>query len=236
METDAVTDHVASIAGTFDRSAGDGHGDRMALGHWPRTRQIIERMALEPGNTVLDVGCGTGHALRAMAKVIKPDGKACGVDISKGMIQRAIDLSRAFDNVTYEYTQATRLPFENDTFDHILSVEMLYYAEDMKRVLLEMQRVLKPGGFAWVMVDCYQENTVSEAWLDLFEVPIHFLKEAAYQTLFEAAGFQQVKTCRLFDDTPVDVENFKPSWGFKAVEDVIKFRTEIGSLLITGQK
>jgi ubiquinone/menaquinone biosynthesis C-methylase UbiE len=73
----------------FDTWAKAGKGESMAKGHWPMVSQIIDRMNLQPGLQCLDVGCGNGYAVRAIAQRVFPGGQAVGVDVSPGMIQQA---------------------------------------------------------------------------------------------------------------------------------------------------
>src|SRR6476659_9041446 len=80
---------MPSAAELFDSWASAGKGESMARGHWPMVCQIIDRMALKPGLQCLDVGCGNGYAVRAMAEKIAPDGLATGVDVSPQMIEEA---------------------------------------------------------------------------------------------------------------------------------------------------
>lgn len=230
MATDL--DRVQNI---FDAKAREGHGDRMARGHWPFSSQILEKMALKPGDLFLDIGCGNGYAVRWAAEHVGPSGKATGVDLSPEMI--ALCQQQALHPVEqYQVANVEALPFDENTFDRILSVESIYYYPDIPKALAEVYRVLKPGGQYSAMVDFYRENPNSEIWQELMGVPMTYLSETDYQTLFEAAGFSTVRTERLYSQHPVDLETFQPGWGYQTPEDVLTFRRNIGSLAIWGQK
>ncbi len=226
----------SDVARHFDRWAGEGRGDAMAEGHWPRTTQIIERMQLEPGMRVLDLGGGNGYAVRAMLDQVGGTGMGVGVDISEGMVTLARNLSKDYSNARFMKTAGDRLPFRDDAFDRILSVEVIYYAPDMAAVIEECYRVLRPGGSLWIMVDYYREHPYSAVWKNLLGFDIQYLSENGYRELFEGAGFQKVVTGRLFDPTPVDENEFRPGWGYDTVEELRDFRENIGSLLVTGKK
>lgn len=220
----------------FDRWAEAGRGDAMARGHWPMVSQILDRMGLGSGMHCLDVGCGNGYAVRAMAARVGGDGFVMGVDVSPAMVAEAerADLNPA--NVRFKVAPAEALPFTDSHFDRVLSVEAIYYLGDPLRALQEWRRVLKPGGSAWIMVDFYEENPYSRIWDDLIELPMHYYSEAQYRDLLTRAGFVKVFSDRVFNPEPVDAANFKPGWGYDTVEDVRHFRTRIGSLLVSGEK
>ena len=201
--------------------------------------QILTRMALQPGMRCLDVGCGNGYAVRAMAERVGPDGSATGVDVSPAMIQQAVAYEENPLNATYQVAPAERLPFADDTFDRLLSVEALYYLPDPLIALREWSRVLKPGGSIWIMSDFYTENPYSACWDDLIDLPMHYLSEARYRELLAKAGFTAIFSDRLFNPMPLDMDfitQFKPGWGYQDINDVRRFRTEIGSLLVSGKK
>ena len=241
MESVAVTSlemldpHLRQAASLFDSWAEAGRADRMAEGHWPRVAQILDKMALTPGQQVLDVGCGNGYAVRAMAEAVAPEGVATGVDLSEGMLQQA-RVQTLRKNVRFEQAPAHALPFEVNSFDTVLSVEVLYYTPDPAATVAEWARVLRPGGTLWVMVDYYREHPNSECWAENVGMALPWLSEAEYRDLFTQAGLVDVRSERLMDPTPVDAEAFTPGWGYDTPEDMVRFRTEIGSLLICGRK
>lgn len=224
-------DVISQAKTLFDDWGQTGRGDRMAEGHWPRVSQFIDGMAITPGITCLDVGCGNGYAVREMARRTGETGRVIGVDVSPVMVALAKEQTNQ-PNVTLMTAEADRLPLPDGEVDRLLSVEMLYYAPDMAAVANEWRRVVKPDGSAWVMVDYYVENPYSECWGGLLGIPVHYQSETEYQALFEDAGFQNVQTRRIFDPRPVDESNFEPGWGYETPDDVRRFRTEIGSLLI----
>jgi SAM-dependent methyltransferase len=223
----------------FDSWAQAGRGESMARGHWPVVAQILTRMALKSGMRCLDVGCGNGYAVRAMAERVGPEGLAVGVDVSPEMIRSAEGRAENPSNVRFQLSSADRLPFEDEAFDRLLSVEVLYYLPDPVAALKEWNRVLKPGGSLWIMSDFYLENPYSACWDDLIDLPMHYLSEARYRELLEKAGLTAVFSDRVLNPMPLDLDDiarFKPGWGYETINDVRRFRTEIGSLLVSGKK
>lgn len=244
----------SAVAGLFDQWARTGRGERMARGHWPMVVQILSRMGLNPGMTALDVGCGNGYAVRAMAERVRlvadssgsldtatlDKAQVIGIDMAPDMVELAQQHpANAGLPVRYQVAVADALPFEAETFDRILSVEALYYMPDPLAALKAWTRALKPGGSLWVMVDFYQENPYSAGWDTLMGLSMHYLSERTYRELFEKAGLTAVSSDRLLNLMPMDLDEvtqFQPGWGYESINDVRRFRTEVGSLLITGKK
>ena len=223
----------------FDAWALAGKGESMAKGHWPMVTQILDRMDLQPGVEVLDIGCGNGYAVRAISQRVFPGGQAEGVDVSPEMIEQAQHHPDNPPQVRFVVSPADVLPFESEQWDRVLSVEALYYMPDPLAALKEWHRVLRPGGSVWVMVDYYRENPYCRTWADLIDLPMKLYSIREYRELLERAGFTAVSSFRLFNPAPLDDEyqrNFKPGWGYNRLEDVVDFRTKVGSLLLSGKK
>lgn len=230
---------MQSAAELFDSWASAGKGESMAKGHWPMVCQIIERMDLKPGLQCLDVGCGNGYAVRAMAENIAPNGIATGVDVSPQMVEEARKHPNNPANVRFQVSSADQLPFEADSLDRLLSVEAIYYMSNPIVALKEWYRVVQPGGSVWIMVDYFRENPYCRTWGDLIEIPMQLYSERQYRELLEHAGFTAVFSDRLYNPTPLDegyIANFKPGWGYNSLDDVRDFRTKVGSLLLSGKK
>lgn len=105
---------------------------------------VVERAVVEPGMDVLDVACGTGNATLPAARA---GARATGLDLSPDLL--AIARERAADamiEVEWVEGDAQELPFEDDSFDRVLSVFGHMFAPDHQRTAAEMKRVLRPGG------------------------------------------------------------------------------------------
>jgi ubiquinone/menaquinone biosynthesis C-methylase UbiE len=128
----------------------------LTLGREQVFREKLLRLAhLEPGEAVLDVGCGTGTLAVAAKRRVGPNGTVCGIDASPEMIARAIKKAgKAHVEVVFKTAYVQALPFPNAQFDAVLSTLMLHHLPRKARELCakEMRRVLKPGGRA-VVVD-----------------------------------------------------------------------------------
>lgn len=215
----------------FNEWAKAGRGPSMERGHRPVGEQAIRLLEIPDDGRVLDIGCGNGWATRLMAEQAQ-HGRVVGIDISDEMVDLARESSDGFSNLEFREASAEKLSFAEDEFTHAFSMESLYYYGDIPRALQEISRVLKPGGKFACIVDLFKENGPSHQWLEQLKVPVQLLSIAEYRSLFEAAGFVNVRDQRLYDPTPVPEDYAGGS--FKTREDFLEYRKE-GSLLITAE-
>lgn len=108
-------------------------------------QELVERLAQpRPGETVLDLGCGTGTFSLPLARL---GCKVTGIDPSAGMLARAREKAEAAGlAVTFIEGDAQRLPFADNSFDLVVTVTALEFMRRPRAALAEALRVLKPGG------------------------------------------------------------------------------------------
>jgi demethylmenaquinone methyltransferase/2-methoxy-6-polyprenyl-1,4-benzoquinol methylase len=111
----------------------------------------VERLSVEEGETVLEIGFGTGHCLQRIAESVGQTGKVYGVDISSGMLEvtrRRLDKAGLIDRVELYCGDGASLPYGDNTFDAVFmsfTIE-LFDTPEIPRLLEEVKRVLKPRG------------------------------------------------------------------------------------------
>ncbi|MPZ30244.1 MAG: methyltransferase domain-containing protein [Rhodospirillales bacterium] len=122
----------------------------VTLGRERAFREKILRLArLEPGESVLDVGCGTGSLAIVAKRQVGPTGAVHGIDASPEMIARAhMKARKAGVEVAFKNGAAQALPFPDAQFDAVLSTLMFHHLPRKARQQCagEIRRVLKPGG------------------------------------------------------------------------------------------
>ncbi|HEV2885162.1 MAG TPA: class I SAM-dependent methyltransferase [Pyrinomonadaceae bacterium] len=215
----------------FNDWAAAGRGEGMEKGHRPVGEQAIELMRIPAKARVLDVGCGSGWAARLMAEKAT-NGRVVGIDISDEMVRVARESSASFPNLQFEVASAEKLPFEEGEFTHAFSMESLYYYADVLGALKEIRRVIEPRGMFVTVVDLYEENRPSHQWISQLNVPVQLLSTRQYRSLFEQAGFVNIRDQRLIDPTPVPVDYQGGS--FETRDDLVEYRRN-GSLMVTGE-
>jgi SAM-dependent methyltransferase len=215
----------------FNEWARAGKGESMEKGHGPVGRQALELMRLPADARVLDVGCGSGWATRLLAEYAV-HGRVTGIDISDEMIRLARETSLLFPNVDYKLASAEQLPFADQEFTHVFSMESLYYYANIPAALNEIHRTLQPGGIFVTVIDLYRESRASHQWVEQLKVPVQLLSIDDYRSLFAAAGFVNIRDQRLLDPRPVPDDYTGGS--FKSREDYEEYRRE-GSLMLTGE-
>ncbi|HEV3456070.1 MAG TPA: methyltransferase domain-containing protein [Thermoanaerobaculia bacterium] len=173
--------------------------------------RLVQLARLAPGESVLDVGCGTGTLAIVAKQSVGPAGKVVGIDPSPEMIARArkkarrrmsrVDMrhvpeAKAATDVIFEEAAGERLPFSAATFDAVLSVTMLHHLplEARRQCLFEIRRVLRPGG-RLLAVDFGGPRSARRSWVahlrhharfDLREV-IPLLSEAGLSSVEHGA-------------------------------------------------
>jgi SAM-dependent methyltransferase len=117
-------------------------------------RTLLDLAHLQPAETVLDVGCGSGVAIREVAKRIGKTNRLIGIDTSPYLLREAGRLARQEgfgDAIEFREARAEALPFPDNSIDLTLSCTVLEEG-DTDRMLAEMIRVTKPGGRVGVIV------------------------------------------------------------------------------------
>jgi ubiquinone/menaquinone biosynthesis C-methylase UbiE len=120
----------------------------------PWARILLEVVPPRPGDAVLDVATGPGTVARHAAQVVGASGRVTGVDFSAAMLSAARAWPGEPDAAPIEYVEssATSLPLPNATFDVAYCQQGLQHISDPVAALLEIRRVLKPGGLLGVAV------------------------------------------------------------------------------------
>jgi arsenite methyltransferase len=130
--------------------------------------------SIHSGEKVLDIGCGAGLDMILASRLVGPAGRVCGIDLTPEMVEKArANFVRAgVNNANAVVAGSEAIPYDNDTFDVVISNGVLNLSPLKERSFREIFRVLKPGGrlrFADIILkeDLPAELANSlEAWSD----------------------------------------------------------------------
>ncbi len=124
-----------------------------------KTRKMLDRLGPRPGDRVLDVGSGDGSTLALLTLHYGTQGT--GVDISSMAIERSMQVN--LWGHEYYQADAEQLPFLDDTFDGVVSMDVLEHLPHPQRCIAEAARVLRPGGWA-LFYAVSQRDTYTWHW------------------------------------------------------------------------
>lgn len=118
--------------------------DRMNNTNIGMTLSSIDFLKLEDSNRVLELGhAACGHLEQLLSRA---DGvEYCGLEISESMWQAAV--KRYGERANFQLYDGVRIPFEDNSFDRVMSVNTIYFWSKPTELIQEIERVLKPGGF-----------------------------------------------------------------------------------------
>ncbi|MEX2284948.1 MAG: methyltransferase domain-containing protein [Gemmatimonadota bacterium] len=115
----------------------------------PFAADLVQDAALQPGERVLDVACGTGVVARLAAERVGPAGSVSALDVNPAMLSVARSIPSAIPIKWYE-TAAESIPLPDNSFDVVFCQLGLQFVGDKAAALREMHRVLRPGGRLYV--------------------------------------------------------------------------------------
>ncbi len=155
----------------------------ITLGREQALRQrTVDLAQLHPGESVLDVGCGTGTLALVAKRCVGEAGRVAGIDPAPQMIARARrKAARHGLSLDLQVGVIERLPFPDQSFDVVLSSLMMHHLpDDLKRQgLREIARVLKPGGRLLVL----DAKRPSGPWHSAIQDQPAFMREAGFSRI-----------------------------------------------------
>jgi ubiquinone/menaquinone biosynthesis C-methylase UbiE len=216
-------------ASLFNEWAQSGRGVSMAEGHGELVDFALSSWQLDESHRLLDIGCGVGQAARRALN--EGAGRVAGIDVASDMIAIAKD---GLPEGDFQLGSGDALPWEENSFSHVLSIESLYYHTDPVKTLGEACRVLEPGGRTGMAIEFYKDNIGSRYWGQALDFPMHNWSEQEWRTAFIQAGFREITSSRIRrqgDD--VTAVSFQPSPYFPSYDDYRAY-IDAGALWVEG--
>ncbi len=189
------------------------------FGQWaPR---LADAADVGPGDRFLDVGCGTGVVAREAALRVGPSGRVVGLDLNESMLAVA---KRMRPEIEWRQGDVIQLPFEDESFDAVVSQFMLMFIADRVAAIKEMWRVLAPGGRLAVAAWMAFERSLGDVALaeiarrligddaaESFKAPYVLGDEDKLLGLFRSAGI-----------TEAQVETREGSFFFSSIDEMVR--------------
>ena len=160
-------------------------------------KRVIALLDLREGQHFLDVGCGTGWAVRYAASLVNNRGEFDGIDISPRMIQKAIEYSENCENIHFYKANAENLPFQNNFFDFTICTNSFHHYINPPAVLTEINRVLKPQGKLFILevtTDNPIVRLIDKYLLNKDPSHVKMYSTREYKEMFTKTGFTHVSS------------------------------------------
>lgn len=158
----------------------------------------IDFLGIKPGEKILDLGCGRGMETFQAVDLIGPLGSAYGLDLTQEMVDKANSyaIENGIKNVFFIKGNIEALPYEENTFDAVISSCVINHARNKRSVYMEIYRVLKSGG-RFVISDAVTKNPLPsevkndpEAWAQCFGGAI---TEKEYMSSIKESSFKNLE-------------------------------------------
>jgi ubiquinone/menaquinone biosynthesis C-methylase UbiE len=172
-------------------------------------RRTLAHVDVQAGQTLLDVGCGTGQLLTAVAET-RPQVQLAGVDVSRGMLNVA---RRRVPSARLIQGRVEQLPVPGGSVDWLVTTSVFHYVQEPFAARREFRRVLRPGG-TLVLTDWsadYPTMRLQARWSKATDRSFrHVYTALELQAILVAAGF----------DVTVDTYKINWYWGLMTVKAV----------------
>jgi ubiquinone/menaquinone biosynthesis C-methylase UbiE len=188
-----------SRASTYDRL--------FSFTRWTQ-RKLVDSLKIEVNTNFLDLGCGTGWAVRYAAARASCQGLFYGVDASSEMVKQAELLSNGYKNLHFIKSRAEELSLESNFFDVVISSNAFHHFSNPEKALEETCRVLKSKGKVYIL-----DTTADHLFMRMIDrlgrklepgsVKLYSTKE--FQLLYEKAGLHYIASKPIFSAIKVHI-------------------------------
>lgn len=157
----------------------------------------LSALEIVPGERILDLGCGRGEETLQAAQMVGLDGWATGLDLTEAMVAKAREnaINSGTINATFVQGDIEALPFQDNSFDGVMSNCVINHAPDKLKVYREIRRILVSGG-RFVVADAVTKESLPqhvkndpEAWAQCYGGAV---TEKEYFEAIQTAGFSEI--------------------------------------------
>lgn len=203
-------------------------------GHARLLRRFLRSVPVGTGQTVLEVGCGTGVVVRELAACVGVRGRVVAVDPSRWLVRAARRLLRTHPlrrRIALRVAPGEQLPFAADRFDVTLAITVLLHVADPLGVVKEMARVTRPGGLVAIQDQDFGTVALAHPERALTERILGGVAARIYEEpwsgrrlpgLLRAAGLERVRLLTsVYQDTTL--ERYSKAFLERRAENAVKF-------------
>ena len=162
----------------------------MNHGNRPMYHATYKSLLLSPHDKVLEIGFGNGKFINEIVEKIRP-GTYAGIDISTTMIRLARRMNKSLiqsNNIQLIKGNISNLPFDDNSFDKVFTVNTIYFWENPAQVMEEVKRVLNPGG-KFVITLATREAMINSEYV---KEKFRLYEKKEVEELFSMAGYTNV--------------------------------------------
>ena len=160
---------------------------------WERIRYLLDKyFKVGPGARILDAGCGRGWLTNLLGKY----GQPMGIEPIEPVVEHA---RRLFPEIRFEVNTPAKIA-ENESFDLVVSSEVLEHVTDKPRFIADLYRLLRPAG---LLVVTTPRGELYEQWTETFDKPAQPIEEwistSELKNLLTATGFQMLESTTAYE-------------------------------------
>ena len=141
----------------------------------------------------LDLGCGSGWAVNYAFEKANGKGEFYGLDISQKMINKALEIYKNNNQLHFQMGDSASLPFSDNFFDFIITTNSFHHYPEPDKALSEIKRVLKPGGFVYIL-DPTSDGPITKIVNILGKIVekehVNMYSTRQYRRMFSKAGLE----------------------------------------------
>jgi ubiquinone/menaquinone biosynthesis C-methylase UbiE len=172
----------------------------------PYATDLVERINVPDGGSLLEVACGTGIVTRHLRDRLSPSVKIVATDLNEAMIKFAAQKFRSDENIEWKPADALDLPFDDESFDAVVCQFGLMFFPDKQQGVNEAFRVLKPDGqyifSVWDAIEHVDLAKAAETVIkqffpenppDFYDIPFSFHEHDQLRSVLSTAGFRRIR-------------------------------------------
>jgi ubiquinone/menaquinone biosynthesis C-methylase UbiE len=198
--------NVEAVQSFFERHA-QAYAESQTHKHGEDLVRLVELVPFQPDDRVLDVATGPGHVAFTLAPFVR---HVIGLDVTAKMgeqFEREAS-ERNIQNVSFILGDVHRLPFEENTFDHVTCRRAAHHFSDAAQAVREMVRVLKPGGFLALIDMTTPDDEAVNAFINALEIA----RDSSHQRARSPGEWQAIVTAQDCEVTHCEVYEQAFAW------------------------